>query len=74
MPAVKSDAILVEGTVQEALPGGKFRVELDNGHEVIAHLSGRVRRNRIRVLPADRVQVELSAYDLGKGRIVYRWK
>ncbi|HET7651680.1 MAG TPA: translation initiation factor IF-1 [Acidimicrobiales bacterium] len=74
MPQAKSDAIVLEGTVTEALPGASFRVQLENGHEVLAHLAGRVRRNRIRVLPADRVQVEVSPYDLTRGRIVYRWK
>jgi translation initiation factor IF-1 len=73
MPAASDDVILAEGVVKEVLRGGMFRVELDNGHEVLTHLSGRMRRNRIRVLPADRVQVELSAYDLTRGRMVYRW-
>lgn len=72
--AADNDTILVEGTVTEALPAGMFRVEINDTHSVLAHLSGRMRRNRIRVLPADRVQVELSPYDLTRGRLVYRWK
>lgn len=74
MPKQKPDTILAEGTVTEALPNLNFRVELENGHEVMAHLAGRMRRNRIRVLTADRVQVELSTYDLNRGRITYRFK
>lgn len=74
MSQASSDVILMEGVVKETLRGGTFRIELDNGHEVIAHLSGRMRRNRIRVLMGDRVQVELSPYDLSRGRMVYRWK
>jgi translation initiation factor IF-1 len=70
----KSDAIEVEGTVVEALPNTMFRVALSNGHEVLAHLSGRMRRHYIRVLLEDRVVVELSPYDLSRGRIVYRHK
>jgi len=62
----------MEGKVIDALPNTMFRVELDNGHTVIAHISGRIRRNYIRILEGDRVQVELSPYDLSKGRIVYR--
>jgi translation initiation factor IF-1 len=74
MSQASSDVILMEGVVKETLRGGTFRIELDNGHEVLAHLSGRMRRNRIRVLMGDRVQVELSPYDLTRGRMVYRWK
>lgn len=70
----KSDGIEVEGTVVEALPNTMFRVALTNGHEVLAHLSGRMRRHYIRVLLEDRVVVELSPYDLTRGRIVYRHK
>ncbi len=70
----RADAIEVEGTVVEALPNTMFRVALDNGHEVLAHLSGRMRRHYIRVLLEDRVVVELSPYDLSRGRIVYRHK
>lgn len=64
----------VEGTVVEALPNTQFRVELDNGHEVLAYISGRMRRYYIRILLGDRVRVELSPYDLTRGRIVYRYK
>jgi translation initiation factor IF-1 len=70
----KSDGIEVEGTVTEALPNTMFRVQLTNGHNVLAHLSGRMRRNYIRVLLEDRVVVELSPYDLTRGRITYRHK
>ena len=66
----KDDSIEVEGTVMEPLPNAMFRVVLDNGHKVLAHISGKMRRHRIRVLPGDRVQVELSPYDLTRGRIV----
>jgi len=70
----KEEKIQVEGTVIEALPGTQFRVELDNGHEVLAYLSGKMRRYYIRILLGDRVRVELSPYDLTRGRIVYRYK
>src|SRR5687768_10907367 len=70
----KTDAVEVEGRVTEALPNGMFRVELTNGHKVLAHLSGRMRRNYIRVMLEDRVVVELSTYDLTRGRLVYRHK
>jgi len=69
---VAKDVIRVEGKVSEALPNAMFRVELDNGHRVLAHVSGRMRMNFIRILPGDQVTVELSPYDLAKGRIVYR--
>jgi len=72
--AKKNDAIEVEGTVAEALPNAMFRVELDNGHLVLAHISGKMRQHYIRILPEDRVMVELSPYDLTRGRIVYRYK
>lgn len=68
------DAIEVEGRVQEALPDAFFRVELENGHLVLARPSGRMRQNYIRILPEDRVRVELSPYDLTRGRITYRYK
>ena len=68
----KEDAIEVEGKVVEALRNAMFRVELENGHEVLAHVSGRLRQNYIRVLPGDRVRMELSPYDLTRGRITYR--
>lgn len=74
MPKPKEDAFLVEGRTEEALRGGMFRIALDNGRVVLGHLSGKMRRNRIRILPGDRVQIELSAYDLGRGRITYRYK
>jgi len=70
----KEDAIEVEGTVVEPLPNAMFRVELDNGHKVLAHVSGKMRMNFIRILPGDRVKVELSPYDLTRGRITYRYK
>jgi translation initiation factor IF-1 len=67
-------AIEVEGKVIDTLPNATFRVELPNGHKVLAHISGRMRRHYIRILPADRVLVELSPYDLSRGRITYRFK
>ena len=70
----KKDAIEVEGTVTEPLPNAMFKVELANGHEVLAHVSGKIRMNFIKNLPGDRVLVELSPYDLGRGRITYRFK
>jgi translation initiation factor IF-1 len=70
----KEGKIEVEGTVIEALPGTQFRVQLDTGHEVLAYLSGRMRKYYIRILLGDRVRVELSPYDLRRGRIVYRFK
>jgi len=70
----KQDVIEVEGTVVEPLPNAMFRVELDNGHKVLAHISGRMRMNFIRILPGDKVTVELSPYDLSRGRITYRKK
>jgi translation initiation factor IF-1 len=70
----KSDLIEVQGRVVEALPNAMFRVQLDNGHEVLAHLAGKMRKNYIRVLLGDRVTVELSPYDLTRGRITYRAK
>ncbi|HVD34958.1 MAG: translation initiation factor IF-1 [Actinomycetota bacterium] len=70
----KEDVIEVEGTITEALPNTQFRVELDNGHNVLAHISGKMRMNYIRILPGDRVKVELSPYDLSRGRITYRFR
>lgn len=70
----KDDVIELEGTVNEALPNAMFRVQLDNGHEVLAHISGKMRMNFIRILPGDKVTVELSPYDLSRGRITYRRK
>lgn len=72
--ANKEEAIEVEGTVVEALPNTMFRVQLDNQHEVLAHISGKMRMHYIRILPGDRVKVELSPYDLQRGRITYRFK
>jgi translation initiation factor IF-1 len=71
---LKEEKIEVEGEVQEALPNTMFRVQLDNGHEVLGHISGRMRRHYIRILPGDRVRLELSPYDLTRGRITYRYK
>ncbi len=68
----KGDAIQVEGKVLETLPNAMFRVELENGHKVLAHISGKMRMHYIRILPGDTVTVELSPYDLTRGRIVYR--
>jgi translation initiation factor IF-1 len=68
----KEEAIRVEGTVKESLPNAMFRVELANGHRVLAHVSGKMRMHFIRILPGDRVTLEISPYDLSKGRIVYR--
>lgn len=70
----KEDAIVMEGTVVEPLPNAMFRVELENGHKVLAHISGKMRMHYIRILPGDRVQVELTPYDLERGRITYRYK
>ncbi len=70
----KKEAIEVEGTVVEALPNAMFRVELANGHRVLAHISGRMRLHFIRILPGDKVLVELSPYDLSRGRVTYRFK
>ena len=70
----KSDVIEIEGTVVEKLPNTMFQVELENGHKVLAHVSGKIRMNFIKILPGDRVTVELSPYDLTRGRITYRFK
>lgn len=70
----KGDAIEVMGTVLESLPNATFRVELDNGHKVLAHISGKMRMHYIKILPGDKVTVELSPYDLNRGRITYRQK
>ncbi len=72
--SAKEEGIQVEGTVLEPLPNAMFRVELDNGHKVLAHISGKMRMHYIRILPGDRVQVELTPYDLSRGRITYRYK
>jgi translation initiation factor IF-1 len=71
---MKEEAIEVEGTILEALPNAKFKVELENGHRVLAHVSGKMRMYFIRILPGDKVKLELSPYDLTKGRIIYREK
>lgn len=70
----KEEAIEVEGTILESLPNAMFRVELDNGHKVLAHISGKIRMHFIRILPGDRVKMELSPYDLSRGRITFRCK
>jgi len=70
----KEEAIEVQGVVKEALPNAMFKVELENGHKVLAHVSGKMRMNFIRILPGDKVKIELSPYDLTKGRIIYRSK
>jgi len=70
----KEDLIELDGTIKELLPNATFRVELDNGHEVLAHTSGKMRKFRIRVLAGDRVTVEMTPYDLTKGRIIFRYK
>ncbi len=70
----REDSIEMEGTVVEPLPNAMFRVELDNGHKVLAHISGKMRMHYIRILPGDKVVVELSPYDLSRGRITYRYK
>ena len=75
VPLAKSeDAIVLEGTIVESLPNAMFRVELENGHKVLAHISGKMRMHYIRILPGDKVQVELTPYDLTRGRITYRYK
>lgn len=70
----KDDVIEVEGTVIDTLPNAMFKVELENGHEILAHVSGKIRMNYIRILPGDKVTIELSPYDLTRGRITYRFK
>ena len=70
----KAKGIVTEGTVKETLPNATFRVELDNGHEVLAHVSGKMRMHFIKIAPGDRVEVELSPQDLTRGRIIYRFR
>jgi len=70
----KEQAIKVDGTILETLPNATFRVELENGHKVLAHVSGKMRMHFIKILPGDKVTVELSPYDLSRGRITYRYK
>ncbi len=72
--AKKDDVIEIEGTVVEPLPNAMFKVKLDNGHEVLGHVSGKMRVHYIRILPGDRVRLELSPYDLERGRITYRYR
>jgi len=72
--AGKEDIVKMEGTIVEALPNAMFRVELENGHKILAHISGKMRKNFIRLLPGDKVVVELTIYDLNRGRIIYRKK
>lgn len=72
--SVKQDAIEIEGVILEVLPHTNFKVKLDNGMEIMAHISGKIRKNYIRIIPGDKVLVELSPYDLTKGRITYRFK
>ena len=74
MVVLAEEKLIVEGIVKEALPNAMFKVELDNGHELLAHLSGKMRKFYIRVLLGDRVRVELTPYDMDRGRIVYRYK
>ncbi|OGF31451.1 translation initiation factor IF-1 [Candidatus Falkowbacteria bacterium RIFOXYA2_FULL_35_8] len=69
----KQDVIEMVGTVEELLPATLFRIALENGHEIMAHLSGKMRMNKIRLLPGDKVKVEMTPYDLSKGRVVYRF-
>ncbi|WP_317294659.1 translation initiation factor IF-1 [Ligilactobacillus saerimneri] len=70
----KDDVIEIEGKIKETLPNAMFKVELENGHEILAHVSGKIRMHYIRILPGDKVTVEMSPYDLTKGRITYRFK
>ncbi|HDZ5999135.1 TPA: translation initiation factor IF-1 [Staphylococcus aureus] len=70
----KQDVIELEGTVLDTLPNAMFKVELENGHEILAHVGGKIRMNYIRILPGDKVTVEMSPYDLTRGRITYRYK
>ena len=70
----KQEAIKVDGVISEILPNTNFKVKLENGHEILAHISGKMRMNYIKILPGDRVKVEMSPYDLSKGRITYRYK
>jgi len=73
-PAAKPDAVVVEGVVVDSLPNARFKVKMENGHEVLAHISGKMRKHFIRILNGDKVTVELSPYDLSRGRITYRYK
>ena len=71
---MSKEVIELEGTILESLPNAMFRVELENGHEILAHISGKIRKNFIRILPGDKVKVEMTPYDLSRGRITYRLK
>lgn len=71
---MSKDVIEIEGKILESMPNAMFRVELENGHEILAHISGKIRKNFIRILPGDRVKVEMTPYDLSKGRITFRLK
>ena len=71
---MSKDVIEIEGTILESMPNAMFRVELENGHEILAHISGKIRKNFIRILPGDKVKVEMTPYDLSKGRITFRLK
>jgi translation initiation factor IF-1 len=73
-PAQKPDAVVVEGVVVDSLPNARFKVKMENGHEILAHISGKMRKHFIRILNGDKVTVELSPYDLTRGRITYRYK
>ena len=68
------DVIEIEGTILESMPNAMFKVELENGHEILAHISGKIRKNFIRILPGDKVKVEMTPYDLSRGRITFRLK
>src|SRR5687768_12492845 len=70
----KEDAIEFDGTIVEALPNVMFRIDLDNGHRILGHISGKMRKHYIRILPGDRVKIELSAYDLTRGRVIFRYR
>ncbi len=71
---MSKDVIEIEGTIIESMPNAMFRVELENGHEILAHISGKIRKNFIRILPGDKVKVEMTPYDLSRGRITFRLK
>ncbi|MBQ3311352.1 translation initiation factor IF-1 [bacterium] len=71
---MSKDVIELEGTILESMPNAMFRVELENGHEILAHISGKIRKNFIRILPGDKVKVEMTPYDLTRGRITFRLK
>ena len=71
---MSKDVIEIEGTILESMPNAMFKVELENGHEILAHISGKIRKNFIRILPGDKVKVEMTPYDLSRGRITYRLK